>query len=180
MLDGTLVNFRPLEKEDLVILRDWRNSKHIKRITREYRFLNMFNQKSWFESLHKQNPPKDIMFGIMDKGKKLIGVCGLTYIDWKNRNAEISIYLNSSNWQRRNETKDAVKLLMSYGFEELGLHKVYAEIYGFVKETIDLYRSLKFHNDGCLRHTVWRDRKWWDSQIFSMLESEFKDEKKKN
>ena len=178
MLEGKIVSFRSLEAEDLPKLRDWRNSKHVKRTTREYRLLNMFNQKSWFESLHKQNPPIDIMFGILSKKKNLIGVCGLTYIDWKNRNAEISIYLSGERWQERGETKDAINLLMSYGFGELGLHKVYTEIYGFVEETIELYKSLKFHNDGSIRDTVWRNGRWWPSYIYSKLESELKHEKK--
>ena len=59
MLEGKIVSFRSLEVEDLPKLRDWRNNKHVKRTTREYRLLNMFNQESWFESLHKQNPPID-------------------------------------------------------------------------------------------------------------------------
>jgi len=180
MLEGKFVNFRPLEEADLPILRDWRNSKHVKRTTREFRLLNMFNQKAWFESLHEQHPPKDIMFGIINKKKKLIGVCGLTYIDWKNRNSEISIYLEGQNWQKRKETKDAILLLEQYAFEELGLHKVFAEIYSFVKETIQLYKSLKFHHDGTIRDTVWRNGKWSSSEIYSILDSEFKHERKKN
>ncbi|MGI0010514.1 MAG: GNAT family N-acetyltransferase [Nitrosopumilaceae archaeon] len=178
MLEGKLVNFRSLEDNDLVKLRDWRNSKHVKRTTREYRLLNMFNQKLWFESLHKQNPPKDIMFGIINKKNSLIGVCGLTYIDWKNRRAEISIYLDGINWQKRKETKDAINLLVSYGFGELGLHKLFVEIYSFVKETILLYKSLDFNRDGVLRDNIWRNGKWWDSYIYSKLDSEFKNEQK--
>lgn len=178
MLKGKLVRFRPIEADDLPKMRDWRNSNYVKRTTREYRLLNMFNQKEWFESLHKHNPPKDIMFGILNKKNKLIGVCGLTYIDWKNRRSEISIYLEGEDWQKKLETKDAIILLMSYGFGELGLHKVFAEVYVFVKETIELYESLKFHKDGRLRDVVWRENKWWDSFVYSKLESEFNHGKK--
>jgi len=178
MIVGKLVTFRALEEGDLAKLRDWRNSKHVKRTTREYRLLNMFNQKSWFESLHKQHPPHDIMFGIKNKKNKLIGVCGLTYIDWKNRHAEISIYLEGEKWQFRIQTKDSLRVLMSYAFNELGLHKVFAEIYSFVTETIQLYESLGFHKDGILRDNVWRNGKWWNSFIYSKLDVEFKNEKK--
>ncbi|MEO9276654.1 MAG: GNAT family protein [Nitrososphaera sp.] len=173
MLEGRLVRFRSLEEDDLPKLRDWRNGKYVKRTTREYRLLNMFNQKLWFESLHKQNPPRDIMFGITNKKNKLIGVCGLTYIDWKNRRSEISIYLEGENWQKKRETKDAINLIMKYGFGELGLHKVFVEIYSFVKETIDLYESLNFHRDASIRDNIWRYGKWWNSFVYSKLETEF-------
>ena len=178
MIQGKFVQFRSIEVDDLPKLKDWRNNPHVKRTTREFLLLNMFNQKLWFESLHKQKPPKDIMFGIVKKKEKiLIGVCGLTYIDWKNRHAELSIYLAGSKWQKRKETKDSVKLLLQYGFGELGLHKIFAEVYSFVQETVELYKELSFHHDGILRENVWRNGKWWDSYILSKLDTEFQYEK---
>jgi len=60
----------------------------------------------------------------------------------------------------------------------LGLHKLFVEIYSLVKETIQLYQSLDFKKDGILRDSVWRNGKWWNSYIFSKLETEFRDEKK--
>jgi len=177
MFEGKLVKFRPLEEEDLVKLKEWRNSHFVKRTTREYRLLNMFNQRAWFESLHTQKPPHDIMFGITNKKNNLLGVCGLTHIDWKNRSTEISIYLEGSKWQNKKETKDAVILLLNYGFGELGLHRIFGEVYSFVKETISLFESLGFKKDGVIRDSIWRNRKWWNSYIYSMLDKEFKHEK---
>ena len=68
----------------------------------------MINQKDWFNNLHLSIPPKDIMFGII-KRNKLIGVTGLTYIDWKNKHAEISIYLTLKNWQKTKEVKETIE-----------------------------------------------------------------------
>ena len=69
MFEGKLVSLRALEKEDLSILKEWRNTLHVRKSTREYKLLNMINQKNWFESIHQSNPPKEIMFGILDKKK---------------------------------------------------------------------------------------------------------------
>ena len=87
MIEGKYVKMRSLEIEDLPKLRDWRNSKSVRMATREYRLLNMINQKNWFEKTHNENPPSSLMFGVINNKKKLIGVCGLTYIDWKNKHA---------------------------------------------------------------------------------------------
>ena len=67
MFKGKYVKLRALEEEDLKLLRDWRNSKHVRKTTREYKLLNMINQKKWFESIHTDNPPKHVMFGIVGK-----------------------------------------------------------------------------------------------------------------
>ena len=174
MFEGKSVTLRALEKEDLEILKEWRNSKHVRKSTREYKLLNMINQKNWFESIHQLNPPREIMFGILNKRKKLIGVTGLTYIDWKNRNSEISIYFSTNNWQTKSEAKEVINLILEYGFEELNLHRLYVEIFSLMKENIKLFSQLKFIKEGELREKIWRQNKWWDTIIFSKLSSEYK------
>ena len=100
MLEGKLIRLRALEYGDLSTLRDWRNNKNLRVMTREYRLINMLKQKNWFEMISKENPPSAIMFGVINNRNKLIGVCGLTYIDWKNKHAEISCYLTKDDWQQ--------------------------------------------------------------------------------
>ena len=51
MLEGRYVDLRQIEESDLPELRDWRNSHYIRAYTREFRPLNILNQKKWFESL---------------------------------------------------------------------------------------------------------------------------------
>jgi len=174
MFEGKFVTLRALEKDDLSSLKEWRNSLHVRKSTREYKLLNMINQKNWFESIHQSNPPKDIMFGILNKRKKLIGVTGLTYIDWKNRNSEISIYFSTKNWQTKPEANEVINLIMEYGFEELNLNRLYVEIFSLMKENIKLFIKMKFIKEGQLREKIWRENKWWDTLIFSKLAKEYK------
>jgi RimJ/RimL family protein N-acetyltransferase len=174
MFEGKFVTLRALEKEDLPSLKIWRNSLHVRKSTREYKLLNMINQKNWFESIHQSTPPKDIMFGILNKRKKLVGVTGLTYIDWKNRNSEISVYFSTKNWQAKPEAKEVINLVMEYGFEELNLNRLYVEIFSLMKENIELFTKMKFIKEGQLREKIWRQNKWWDTLIFSKLAKEYK------
>ena len=57
MIQGKNVSFRALEESDLETLRNWRNKKHVRKTTREYRLLNMINQKKclnlYIKILHK-------------------------------------------------------------------------------------------------------------------------------
>lgn len=178
MLEGKYVKFRALEKEDLPKLRQWRNSKFVRKTTREFRLLSMMNQENWFESIHVNNPPKEIMFGVINHKGKLLGVTGLTYIDWKNRHAEISIYLNKENWQRTKEAYDTLEVITEYGFGELNMHRLWAEIFSLATENIKLFERTNFVKEGVLRQKLWREKKWWDSILYSKLSNEYKNGKK--
>ena len=81
MIEGKHVNLRALEKEDLEILKIWRNDRRTRIHTREYRLLNMINQYDWFESLHKQNPPNAIMFGIENKKTTFVSQMCIEYFE---------------------------------------------------------------------------------------------------
>ena len=172
MIEGKLVNLRSLEHEDLETLKKWRNDKRNRIHTREYRLLNMINQKDWFESIHRDNPPKFIMFGVSNKKGKLIGVCGLTYIDWKNKHAEISIILSLINWQKTKEAIDTINLLLTYGFGELNMHRMWVEIFDTIPQNIMLFEEMKFTKEGTLRDKLWRGNKWHNSFIYSKLSNE--------
>ena len=172
MFEGKNVNLRSLEIDDLGTLKKWRNDKITRNHTREYRLLNMINQKHWFETIHKDNPPKFLMFGVTDKRKKLVGVCGLTYIDWKNRHCEISIILYLKNWQKTKEAKETISLLINYGFGELNMRRLWVEIFDTIPENIKLFDSLNFHREGILRDKLWRQKKWHNSYIYSKLSTD--------
>ena len=172
MIKGKFVNLRALEENDLEKLKIFRNQDFVRSTTREFKLLNMKNQKIWFESIHKENPSKFIMFGIEDQKNMLIGVCGLTYIDWKNKHAEISIILSRKNWQKSKEAKNTIKILLNYGFAELNLHRLWVEIFEGAKENIQLFEKMNFSKEGKLREKLWRNGKWQDSFIYSKLVTE--------
>lgn len=177
MIEGKHVSLRALEEEDLSVLKKWRNNKVNRIHTREYRLLSMIHQKDWFESIHKENPPKIIMFGVTNKKRDLIGVCGLTYVDWKNKHAEISIILSLENWQKTKEAQNTIDLLMNYGFGELNMHRLWVEIFDTIPQNVMLFEKMKFTKEGTLRDKLWRGNKWHNSFIYSKLSNEKINEK---
>ena len=55
MFEGKFVILRALEKEDLTSLKEWRNSLHVRKSTREYKLLNMINQKKTYHQRRAHN-----------------------------------------------------------------------------------------------------------------------------
>ena len=75
LIDGKFVHLRALEEIDLSKLKELRNMSNVRKHTREYKLLSMINQKEWFKSLFLENPPKNIMFTVLNKSKLSIGIC---------------------------------------------------------------------------------------------------------
>ena len=95
MLTGECVGLRAIEESDLDQLLRWRNNPRLRKYFREYRELSDANQKLWYSDKIVKDP-NTLMFSIVDPGHdRLLGACGLCYIDWKNRNADFSLYIGA-------------------------------------------------------------------------------------
>lgn len=175
MIKGKLVYLDSIEKEDLSQLQYWRNLTGYRKNFREYREISNDMQMKWYQS-KALNDPSTIMFAIRDlKSHELLGCCGLCYINWVNRNADLSLYVgwNESYIDDVGFAFEASQLLFKYGFYELGLHKIWSEIYEFDELKLKLYNQLGLKRDGILRSQYYNDGKWWNSYIFSLLYEEF-------
>ena len=176
MLKGTLVGLVAVEREDLKLLRDWRNNTYFRKHFREYRELNMANQESWFENKVMKDPTT-MMFSVRRlSDNELIGVCGFVYINWVHRHADLSLYIGwkDSYIDTEGYAEDACRELIRYGFHELALNKVWTEIYEFDSKKWELYKKIGFQQDGMLRQNYFYDGKWWGSRMISLLSSEYK------
>lgn len=174
MIQGKKVILDSIEQDDLEILRQWRNRTEYRKYFREYREIGKDMQKKWYEN-YVLNDKSTIMFAVRDaQTESLIGCCGLCYINWVNRNADLSLYMgiNGVYIDESGQALEACQLLFDYGFGELGLEKIWTEIYEFDEQKYALYKKLGFSEDGRLRRQYFHDNKWWDSYILSLLSEE--------
>tara|TARA_R110002096_G_scaffold435927_1_gene664284 strand:- start:52840 stop:53358 length:519 start_codon:yes stop_codon:yes gene_type:complete len=172
MIKGQKTYLRAVEENDLKTLLEWRNKPHLRKYFREYRELSWDQQIWWYENIVLKDD-KVRMFSVVDDDDTLLGACGLCYINWVDRNADFSIYLGHNDIYIDDELAiDAAKTLIKYGFEELNLHRLWAEIYDFDEPKKEMFKTLGFELDGRHRETHWTDGKWCDSLFFSLLKQE--------
>ncbi len=177
MLKGKLTGLRAVEKEDLILLRDWRNIQDFRKNFREHKELNLSNQESWFNKTYGN--PNDFMFVIVDLATgKPIGACGLLYTNWIIRSADFSFYIGHEELYIDNEYAiDAANTLINYGFKDLNLNKIWMELYEFDQKKIKLFKEdFKFKIDGTLRQNAFFEGRYWNSYILSLLALEYLDQ----
>lgn len=91
---------------------------------------------------------------------------------WK---AEIwRIYIGEIALRGKGLGKEAMKAMMKYCFEDLGLKRVYLDHYTGNPASY-LYLSLGFKYEGVLRHNCRKNGILYDVHLMSMLEDEYKE-----
>ncbi|WP_163538892.1 GNAT family protein [Gracilibacillus sp. YIM 98692] len=173
MIKGSKVGLRSIEEQDLDKLQSWRNNSELRVYFREYRELNKQNQYGWYNNV-VSNSKNTIMFGIINlQTENLIGACGLCYIDWINRSAELSVYIGEKKIYIDDiYATEATELLETYGFEEVNLNRIWCEVYSFDEKKIKLLNEAGYILEGRLRSTHWTKGSWYDSYIYGKLLSE--------
>ena len=104
---------------------------------------------------------------------KAIGACGLFNIDSKNRVCEIGYWLGKAHWGK-GYAKEAVSLLLQFGFGELKLNRIEAHTFATNERSAGLLQSIGFRNEGTLRSSVIQEGRFVDNMLFSILCTEYK------
>ncbi len=173
MLRGTHTGLRAIARADLETLRGWRNRPSLRRFFREHREISPEMQERWYEA-EVLGAQRSRMFAIeeLDTGR-LIGACGLVWIDWVNRNADFSIYLGADDlYVDQRLAPDAGRVLLDYGFGELALHRVWAEIYAIDTAKQALLPALGFVAEGRQRESHFTEGAWTDGLLYGLLARE--------
>ena len=164
------IQLKKITKSDLKLLIEWRNSNKIFLYNTQYFLLNLKMQMEWFNSL--QNDSSRKMFMILHENVK-IGICGLIDIDYKNKNANIAIIIGKTQLHTKGLGTMALSNLLNYGFKEIGLHRIGADVIEYNKTSIRLFEKSKFKIDAVQRDGIWRNNRWWNMYSMSILKDDF-------
>jgi RimJ/RimL family protein N-acetyltransferase len=68
---------------------------------------------------------------------------------------------------------EATRLIVGYGFEQLGLHRVQLELYGNNHRARRVYEKVGFMVEGARREAELRDGEWVDEVLMGLLDREW-------
>lgn len=187
MLIGKNIILEEVRPESIEQLRLWRNNPNLRRHFREWKDITPDQQAKWYAARGNNSNQEHVYFQIMAKdvvardekdkisGRRLIGCCNLSYIDWRLGRAEFGVFVAPEE-QGKRQGKEALELLFDYFFNDMNGHCVWAEVFD-ANKAINLYRKLGFKDEGFLRHTSFKDGKWLNSYRISLLREEWEEYK---
>jgi RimJ/RimL family protein N-acetyltransferase len=169
---GERIHLRALEVEDGDALRAWLNNPENHRHLALTRPLSAAAEREWLEGLHKRTD--DHVFGIaLRETEALIGSCGLHHVSFPHRSAELGIQIGETACQGRGYGSEAIRLLLGYAFDTLGLHRVELRVHENNPRAIRCYERLGFRREGERREARWWAGRWWSVLEYALLESEW-------
>ncbi len=174
MLTGKRVRLRALEREDIPRFVKWMNDPEVRDGLLVYEPMSSGMEERWFESLADR--PNDRVFGIELTGggaSRHVGNVGLHGIDWHHRRAEVGIVIGEKDCWGQGYGREAMALMMRFGFHELGLHRIELEVFESNPRAMKTYRALGFVEEGVRRQAVFQGGRFLDCTHLGMLRPEF-------
>ena len=176
LIEGRIINLRTLKISDAYSI--YKNAKDIEiskytRLPYPYRLKYAYD----FIRLCQENYKKktDYELGIeWKKTGKIIGTISLMHLDNTLRSAEVGYWLGKQYW-RRGITKEALTLILDYGFNTLELGRIYAKVLYANLPSIRLLQRAGFRYEGRVRKSFFRDGNWFDELLFALPDEVFKD-----
>lgn len=112
-------------------------------------------------------------WGIVEtKTQRLIGTCAYTSWDRINKRAEIGFALHKDSWGN-GLMKEWLSVFIPFGFNELELHRIEADVDPHNLASIKLLERFGFKREGYLRERYHQDNEFQDAIFYALLRSEF-------
>jgi RimJ/RimL family protein N-acetyltransferase len=174
LLVGERVRLRGVREDDLPRLARWEMDPG--RMATQSNWVIPPSEAAARERILKwsANQEDDTSFAIETLGDpaELVGNVGLWGARPKDRCATLGIALGREHIGRGYGT-DAVRVIVGYGFREIGLHRIQLEVAPFNPAGIRAYEKAGFTEEGRLRESVLHDGRWYDQVLLSILDHEW-------
>lgn len=102
----------------------------------------------------------------------LIGSARLAVAAPENRSGELSILIGETRFWDGGYGSDTMRALCRFGFEMMGLHRIWLEVLESNARAIHVYEKLGFRHETRRREAVHKFGRWQDVLVMSLLEDD--------
>ncbi len=171
---GKLVRLTGLRKEDAKAFSNWHNDAGFLRLVdaEVARPRTAEEIEKWFEEWQKDS--KQICFAVRKlDSEELLGFIALEGILWSHAVAWLGVGIGDRGEWDKGYGRDAISLLLKYGFDELNLYRIQLTVFAYNERGIALYEKLGFRREGAFREFMQRDGRRYDMYLYGLLRREW-------
>jgi RimJ/RimL family protein N-acetyltransferase len=168
-LTGNHVYLSPMNAEDAETYVKWLNDFSVTDgVGSSFRITSLESEREWLK-----NNSNQYQFAIVRlDDDKLIGNCGLQEIDQLKQCAEAGIFIGDEENRNNGYGKEALGLLVDYGFDYLNLNNIMLKVFPFNERAISCYKKVGFKEIGRRRQSYYLKGKFYDVVYMDLLKGE--------
>ncbi len=175
MIFGKRIRLTSPEREDIPLFVEWLNDPEVRQGLAVFLPMSNAKEEQWFEDMLKRPPETHPLTIEVREGTDWVKIGNLGFFDIHPRahSAEVGIMIGNKNYWNKGYGTEAMELLLKHGFETLNLHRIMLHVYDFNPRAIRSYQKAGFVEEGRLRESVYKDGKFHDTIIMSVLRDEW-------
>lgn len=169
------VYLRAFEIEDYKLISQWRHDDEVNNLVCGNRyFISSEREKKWVEQKIFDDRENIYCAVCLKENDKMIGYISIIRIDLRNRKAEWGgVTIGDKTMWGKGYATEAAKLMLHYVFNELPVNKFQACVLNGHNVTEKMFKTLGFTKDGVFRDEVYKDGKFHEIYLYSMLREEY-------
>lgn len=130
-------------------------------------------EKKWIEDAIFDSKNIRLAVCLIEDGR-YIGNVSITNINSVNRSGASNILIGDQSCRGRGIGLEAYKLLLDYAFNERGFHRIDARVLEDNIASIKMHQKCGYRIEGTLREAVFKNGRWQNQVVLSILENEFR------
>lgn len=175
MIHGEKTWLRAMENRDLNAFSRGRNDLNVGYEASFYFPESQKNLERWIENLMSDGHGKNgFYFTICRLGTDdVVGFVWLWHLNYKDSNAEISIFLSKPELKGQGLGTDALNAVLDFGFINLPLERIYLKVRAENEAAVRSYEKAGMTVEGTLRKSTRYQGKLVDDLLFAILREEW-------
>lgn len=165
---GDNIILREIQEEDTDYIVKWRNQESIKKFFIGQEDFTREGHLNWYHNVVQTK--KAVQFIIIDRlSNKPVGSTFIKDIDYKFKKGEFGIFIGEEGYLGRGIGTEAAKLIIQYGFKELGLHKIFLRVFADNTRAIKSYEKVGYVKEGYFKDDVFIQGKYHDMVYMAVI-----------
>jgi RimJ/RimL family protein N-acetyltransferase len=161
MIEGRKIVLGPVETQDSELLFAWINDPQIVLLHGPYRPIDAETHRRWMERLSEDS--STVVFAIREAAeRRLVGLVQLVGIHSVHRSAELRIRIGDPGDRGKGLGSEAVDLCCRFAFGDLGLNRVFLNVFADNAPAIAAYERAGFAYEGTQKKAAFIGGEWKD------------------
>ncbi|NCT19373.1 MAG: hypothetical protein COS42_00935 [Flavobacteriales bacterium CG03_land_8_20_14_0_80_35_15] len=170
MIKGKLIYLLPLQNEDIDFMLEMANDQEITFWEAKNEFLiSEFKQREWFKN-NLNNGLRYIIYEIGSNQK--VGYFSFKMTNEVSKTGKIALKFVKES-RGKNFGTDVLKLMMSFLFNKMNMHRLFTSIVAYNKSSLKLFEKCGWLVEGNERQSIYMNKTYHDNYSISILRAEY-------